>query len=673
MMHKLPLSFYLSPLSIALIFGGNQLSLEPVVAKTFTHTEQSNTQLNYLSFNSSDNWRGTITNNHSHFDHNLKLITNHQPPELVPPQTIPPSSVLRDIPAANFIPLSREYAQDIPLPDQISPDIELPENNRLQPDPLLPEEPPSLEQLPETPPQPLPPPDELIPDSDQPNLPDSDTPSDIPNTINVESFEVRGSTVFSAEELAEITQPYTGRPLSFAELLQVRSAITQLYQSNGYINSGAFIPPQELDGGVVIIEIVEGGVEEINVEVDGRLRPGYVRGRLGVATKNPLNINRLVEALQLLRLDPLIENISSELSASPRSGMSILDVEVTTADSFDLRVFANNSRSPSVGSFRRGAGFTEANLLGFGDAISFDYNNTDGSDSFDVSYTFPLNARNGTLKFGYGTTASEVIEPPFDELDIDSESRYYELTYRQPIVQTPNQEFVLGLTASRQESETSLLDIPFPLSAGADDDGNTRVSAIRFFQEWLNRDENQVFAARSQFNFGVGLFDATVNSGDDPDSLFFSWRLQGQWVRLLAEDTLVLLRTDMQFANDPLPPLEQFRIGGMDSVRGYRQDLLLTDNGWFISAEARLPILRIPEWDLLVQATPFIDYGRGWNFSGENPDPNDLGGVGIGLRMQIGDSVTARFEWGIPWMDVDSSDRTWQEQGLYFSIMVNPF
>ena len=552
-----------------------------------------------------------------------------------------------------------EYAQT-PLPPR-----------NLQPD-VLPEEPPFLEPQPETKPQPLPPPDELLPPT-APRIPGEQSPDDVPETITVERFVIEGSTVFTQAEFDEITKDYLNRPISFAELLQLRSAITKLYQSNGYVNSGAFVPPQEMSDGVVEIEILEGGVEEINVEVEGRLRAGYVRGRLARATKNPLNINSLVEALQLLRLDPLIDNISSELSASPRVGMSILDVQVSTADTFDLRVFANNTRSPSVGTFRRGAGFTEANLLGFGDSLSFDYNNTDGSDSFDVSYTFPINASNGSLTFGYGTTSSEVIESPFDEIDIDSESRYYELTYRQPIVQTPNQEFILGLTASRQESETSLLDIPFPLSDGADEDGNTRVSAIRFFQEWINRNEQQVIAARSQFNFGVGLFDATDNSDEVPDSQFFSWRFQGQWVRLLAPETLLLLRTDFQVASDVLPPLEQFRIGGMDSVRGYRQDLLLTDNGWFVSAEVRVPILRIPEWDLLVQATPFIDYGVGWNFLGNNPDPGNLGGAGIGLRFQVGDSVTARLEYGIPWVDVDSTDNTLQEQGLYFSIMFNPF
>ncbi|MBC6435644.1 ShlB/FhaC/HecB family hemolysin secretion/activation protein, partial [Nostoc sp. HG1] len=96
------------------------------------------------------------------------------------------------------------------------------------------------------------------------------------------------------------------------------------------------------------------------------------------------------------------------------------------------------------------------------------------------------NPRNGTLSFNYGTTSSNVIEPYFAFLDIESASRYYELTFRQPIVQTPTQEFALGLTASRRESDISWilqrqnpLTPPSGLSPGADEQGRTRVSALR--------------------------------------------------------------------------------------------------------------------------------------------------------------------------------------------------
>jgi hemolysin activation/secretion protein len=350
----------------------------------------------------------------------------------------------------------------------------------------------------------------------------------IPGTITVDRFEFEGNTAFSAEELEELLKPFTGKPITFAELLRAEAAVTKLYTDAGYINSGAVIPADQTlapEGAVVKIQIVEGGLAEIKVTGTRRINPNYVRSRLELATQKPLNQFRLLEALQLLQLDPLIANISAELSAGSRPELSWLEVRVKEADSFNVELFADNGRAPSVGSFRRGVRISEGNLLGLGDSLSLEYTNTDGSNAYDARYTVPVNPRNGTVTLSAGLTGTNVIEPPFDRVDITGNSRYYQLSFRQPLIQTPTTELALGLTASRQESETELLGEGFPLSAGADREGRTRISALRFFQDYTQRSRQQVFALRSQFSVGIGAFDATINN-NPPDSRFFSWRGQ---------------------------------------------------------------------------------------------------------------------------------------------------
>ncbi|MDZ7970371.1 MAG: ShlB/FhaC/HecB family hemolysin secretion/activation protein [Nostoc sp. DedSLP03] len=558
---------------------------------------------------------------------------------------------------SNFI-----LSQQIPPPQDIQPPIPSP--------------PPSPEV-----PQPLPPPAQLLPPSAPAPTPDTPLPGNFPQTIVVERFEVVGSTVFSAQELAKATAEFTKRPISLTEVYQARSKITELYVKNGYITSGAYIPPQTIQSGVLKIQVVEGKLEDIQVTGTRRLNPNYVRSRLAIATSPPLNRQRLLEALQLLQLNPLIKNVTAELSAGSQTGTSLLEVKIREAKTFSGQIVLDNGRSPSVGSFRRGLRLNEANLLGLGDGLSVGYTNTDGSNSFDASYTLPLNPRNGTLTFNYGTTSSNVIEPPFDTLDIESASRYYELTFRQPIVQTPTQEFALGLTASRRESDISWKlqkesEGGFPpslLSPGADEEGRTRVSALRFFQEWTSRNSREVIALRSQFSLGIDVLNATVNQ-DAPDSRFFAWQGQAQWARLLAPETLLLLRLNTQLASTTLLPIEQFGLGGQDSIRGYRQDYLLTDNGTFVSAEVQVPILRLPQINSILQVIPFVDFGVGWNSSGkENPERNTLAAVGLGLRWAQGDRFTVRLDWGIPLVSVNSNERTLQENGLYFSLLYNPF
>ncbi|NJL68394.1 MAG: BamA/TamA family outer membrane protein, partial [Microcoleus sp. SM1_3_4] len=75
----------------------------------------------------------------------------------------------------------------------------------------------------------------------------------------------------------------------------------------------------------------------------------------------------------------------------------------------------------------------------------------------------------------------------------------------------------------------------------------------------------------------------------------------------------------------------------------------------------------------VLQVTPFVDAGSVWNRGGKgNLETNSLLSAGLGLRWQYADSWSARLGWGIPLIDIKSSDRTWQERGLYFLVEFKP-
>ncbi len=537
------------------------------------------------------------------------------------------------------------------------------------PDPIPPTRP--------TPPPaaPLPPPDQLfqLPTPVRPDLP---TPSEIPGSITVSQFKVVGSTVFSDQELATITATFLNRSISFAELLQAVGAITQLYTDRGYVTSGAFLPADQTftaDNAIITIQVLEGRLEEIRVSGNRRLHPGYIQSRLAVAAGTPLNVNHLLEGLQLLQLNPLLQTISAELATGTTPGKSVLNVTIGEADSFASAIRLDNNRTPSVGDFRRQLQLTESNLLGLGDELAIGYTNTDGSNALDGSYTLPLSPYNTTLRLAFNTSSSNVIERPFNVLDITAGSRNYEVSLRQPFIQTPSQDFAVGLTFNHRQSETTLLGFPFALSSGADSLGRTRVSAFRFFQEFTQRSSQDVFALRSQFSLGVGLLDATRNASP-PDGQFFAWRGQGQYVRLLAPDTLLVLRSDIQLADRALPSLEQFALGGQETIRGYRQDALLSDNGILLTGEARFPVLRVSEVGGILHVVPFLDFGTTWNSSGRAaPNPATLVSGGVGLLWRQSDYLTIRLDYGIPFVAISGNKNTLQENGFYFSIVITPF
>jgi hemolysin activation/secretion protein len=505
---------------------------------------------------------------------------------------------------------------------------------------------------------------------------------DIPGTTVVKQFQFAGNTAFSQTELNRVLASFTHRPISFAQLVQAADIITQFYVSRGYITSGAYIPEQNSAPGIVQIQIVEGVLADIEVKVAaGRLKPSYIRDRL-ISQSVPLNIDKLQEALQLLQFNPLIESVNAELSTGIAPGTNSLTVSVVGADTFKLETVLNNNRNLSIGTFERGVELEEANLLGIGDRIRFGYHNTEGSDRFNGGYAFPLNSHDGNLRFDFQFANNEIVQSSFEDVDIDIESRNYSLTWQQPIWRQANarvnRELALDLSLSRRESDTTILDIPQPLSPGANLEGEIRTSTLSLGQEWLQRGREQVFLLRSQFNVGLDVFDAVITESE-PNSQFFNWRGQLSYLRLLdtpqgtpAIGPTILLRSQLQLSADSLISTEQFSLGGGTTVRGYRQDALLTDNGFFISAELRLPIARLSRLNTTLQFSPFIDYGMGWNTGDEKSEFDTLLGMGFGMLLQSEDRLSARLDWGIPLLnEVEGS--SWQENGVYLEFNYDLF
>jgi hemolysin activation/secretion protein len=525
--------------------------------------------------------------------------------------------------------------------------------------------PPEAQPLPTQPPQSTPPP--RLEDPSPTPLPES-----IPATsgvFRVKRVQVLGSTVLT-DEITKLTRALENKQVNFDDLVGLRSAITKLYVDNGYITSGAFLPSnQRLTEGIVQIQVIEGELEGIEITGLTRLRQSYIRSRLARAGKSPLNRPQLERGLQLLQLDPSLEQVNAELTAGSAPGRSILRLSLKEAPPLNAGIEIANNQPPSIGSIQGSVFASYANVTGFGDRISFDYGRTQGLNSYDILYALPLNGLNGSFNFRYSKNNSEIIEDIFQELGIRSESETLSFSVRQPLVRSPQTEFAIGLGLDLRQSQTFLLaDIPFSFSIGPED-GKSRVTVIRFFQDWLNRSATRVLAARSQLNFGIDAFGATINDLGT-DGRFFSWLGQFQWVQQWSPRMLMVARIDTQITPDSLLSLEQFSLGGVDTVRGYRQNQLVADNGILAALEFRIPLTGDPR---ILQLTPFVEVGTGWNNRTIDPDPRVIAGLGAGLRWQIVRDLNLRLDYGFPLVDVGDRGGSLQEQGFYFSLRYQPF
>ena len=493
------------------------------------------------------------------------------------------------------------------------------------------------------------------------------------------AFRFTGNTVVPEAELQAIAAPFLGRELSNAELDDLRVRLTRHYVNAGYINSGAVIPDQDVSGGIITFQIVEGRLSEIVVGGNNRFRPGYLSERLALGAGPVLNVNRLQERMQLLLQDPQIERIAGELAPGTQPGEAVLRADVTGARPFIAGFTFSNERSPVVGADQAEVFFGTRNLLGYGEALTLRAATTSGLDDYSAAMTVPLTASGTLLQARYQRTYSRVVEAPFDQLDIAARSRSWELGLSHPLVAHPQYSLTASALLANRSTRSFFLGQPSPFVPGAPD-GHTTVTALRLGIEWVDRTAERVVAARTLLSHGLKAFGATIGDGF-PDSNFTALLAQLQWVRQAFSGAgLWVVRAEAQIADSPLLGPEKYSIGGIDSVRGYRKDLLVRDNGWFGSIEYRHTLAHLPmregagAGEGALRLALFADLGQARDNNSTNPGQSFLASIGPGLRWEPAPGFELQAYWGFALRDSTTPTRTSQDHGLHVRIgFVKPF
>ena len=492
--------------------------------------------------------------------------------------------------------------------------------------------------------------------------------------------EVRfdGNSMFSDEELRDVISTDLSKPVSTEDLEKIRKAVSQFYFNNGYVNSGATIGEQDLSSGVLTVSVVEGVLDKINVMGTGWLRPSYVEDRIRSGVKKPLSMEDLKRSLEFVRRDEKIRKINTALLPGDELGQSHLDVIVTEHKLFDAGIGLSNRRPPSVGAEEAEVYIGTKNLTSLGDTLRLNYTFTDegmkevdfdGADNYAISYSLPLHTSGTTLEFGTVRSDYVILEEPFDTLNIQSDTQMVSVGIRQPIYNDLKHEFTVSLKGERRQSKTMVSGMPFSISPGSTD-GMTRIAALRVSPEYVYRSSKRVIAVRTTLSFGLDTQDPVLDeSFMGPE--FFSWLTQASWVEAIgSSENLFALKSYYQHTDERLISMEQFSLGGMNTIRGYRENQIIRDNAFSISPEVRIPILRDRYTKPIMHLIPFFDYGIGWNAEGDR-DRESIYSLGLGLNYKPTDYVNMSLYWGYAFEDFDTKDDDdLQDYGIHFQIRI---
>lgn len=493
-----------------------------------------------------------------------------------------------------------------------------------------------------------------------------DAPLSQQQKVFIKRIRIRGATVLSPEELKAVTAPYAGRYVTMAELQQLRQKITQLYISKGYITSGALLPDQKIENGEIVLLAVEGQLTQITVTGNKHLASGYVLRGFSVTPDQPVNMEQIQEQLVMLKQDTMIAKLGAKLVPGDKLGTGALELEVEESNPFEAKLAINNARNPSIGAEQAQLSVSYHSLTGWGDTLTVQVSKTEGLKEGALHYLLPV-GRHIDLFSAYQNGDSDVVEDPFNEIDVESEFYDALVGLRYLPVKELNQTVTFGLTLQKRKSKTYLFGEPISFSDGVID-GVSRVSVLRMTANWLQRTGNHAFTMSGTLSRGLDAMDATVNDFA-PDGRFTSFLGQLQYgYRFSAPLNELIARCDFSITSNPLLPLEKFSIGGVETVRGYRENTLVVDQGLVASLEYRIGLLRNrPTWGNL-QGAVFVDYGVADNKLPPSPQPEQISSAGFGINWNPNDNINAQLYAAKAFRSIETPSYDWQDSGIHFTI-----
>lgn len=475
----------------------------------------------------------------------------------------------------------------------------------------------------------------------------------------VEIKRFRYASPVLQDEVAQILGQRSGRTLSSTEILATREAINQLYAREGYVNSGMVIPDQQINDGELALTFISGTVTGMNIDSD--LRDRYIKSRLDIT--EPFNLFALQQSLKALEQDPMVKRIDAEVAPGIHPGEANLALTVETTSKLEVSMHAANDRSPSIGAENAELGVKAKNLSGWGETLGASTSVTEGLDALSAFFHVPLSAKGAGLRLKYALSDSSVIEEPFDDIDVESETESVSVILTYPIFETLTTHLDAELTMEVRRNETELLGQKFSFSEGAIN-GESKVAPVRLALAYLKQNLDDSLAARLSISRGTSNFDASDGVGV-ANGTFTSYLAQVQYSRRLGERSHMTLRALGQYASDPLLSVEKFALGGIGSVRGYRQNQVVRDNATLVSAEYHYRL------DLPVQVTlvGFAEWGKGENHDDASlSGSEDLASIGIGLVLANWHGISAELYLAHGFDDFTAQEHDLQDDGVHFRL-----
>jgi len=466
----------------------------------------------------------------------------------------------------------------------------------------------------------------------------------------IKSIALIDAKLLSKKQQKKLVEPFISKCIEAETLAEITTAIQTFYNDEGYIAARVSVPKQNIQSGNLELKILEGKIDEVIVG-DNRFTNKmqeftaftFLEGdalNLKDINQGIYQINRLPSSNATMKIEPAITEGEAK-------------VYITNEKKFPARatIGYDNLGNEFTGINRTNFSGSLDNLLFLNDAINLSYstNLNDSSQEKDIkSFTSGI-----SIPLGYGTVSYDYSRSEFrgtnpgtnGPIRLTGFSERNNATIDRVLLNKGNLRISANASLTTKSSASYLNQEKIETSQRKLAIGNIGLTISNYFKNGAN------LYLKTSYYKGLKLLNAKQDeinlTKNTPRAQFDYFKiyasLSKRFAILTTEIPLILsIEIDSQYSKQTLFGTEQFSVGGYYSVRGFRENYITGDSGYYFRNKANLNIGSLVAHFAnegffaknLVHLNkfavePFYDYGYVKNKYVENSADGRLAGAGV--------------------------------------------
>ncbi|MEH3021629.1 MAG: ShlB/FhaC/HecB family hemolysin secretion/activation protein [Pseudomonas oryzihabitans] len=443
--------------------------------------------------------------------------------------------------------------------------------------------------------------------------PETPPTSDDGRCFTLRTIVLQGADHLSAAERARLTQPYEGQCVGVNQLNALLKAVTDHYIGRGYVTSRAYLPQQDLSQGTLTILVVEGKLESIKPAEGSGLTPRELNRAFPGDPGKLLNLRELEQLVDQLNRLPS-NQVQMDLVPGQQVGGSEVQIKNAPGKPWRASLSRNNNGQASTGEQQWGLGFEWDNPLGLADQLILRGGHDGVSDSDQLS-------KNGylaySLPWGWWT-----FDYSYSQSRYRSQAESNGFAFEQS-GKSENQQFKAERVVHRDAVSKTALNGGLSLlhTDNYIEDSRLAVSSNRITELQVGFNHGRRFGSAFVnldlgWQRGIGAFaaqgDLTTGPGQ-PTARYSKYTATLSYLQsfqLLGENLSFSSLATGQYSEDVLFSPQRLSLGGLSSVRGFKDQSLSGDTGGYWRNDLRWS--RAVTWAWLQPV--FSQYGAGLGY-----------------------------------------------------------